>query len=183
MSRTLFPFAAQDVSTLARSLSRELEALSHKPSHVQMLNMLARSAGYQNYQHFRAQSEAQKRLDRPPALPDVIDLRRVERTSRHFDAVGQLIRWPPKAHQRLLCLWVLWSVLPAGLALTEAQVNKILAAEHLFGDHALLRRELFDNGLVTRTTDCRQYRRLEQPPPGEATALIRHIRLRRSQRE
>jgi hypothetical protein len=182
MSRTTFPFAAHDVSILARSLSRELEALSQKPSHVQMLNMLARSAGYQNYQHFRAQAQAQDRLDHPPAppAPAVVDLRRVERTARHFTPSGQLIRWPPKAHQRLLCLWVLWSVLPPAQVLNEAQINERLTAEHLFGDHALLRRELFDNGLVTRTPDCRQYRRLEQPPPAEAAALIRHIRLRRN---
>ncbi len=38
MSRTVFPFIAQDVSSLARALSRELEGADSKPGHVQLLN-------------------------------------------------------------------------------------------------------------------------------------------------
>ena len=66
MSRTVFPFIAQDVSSLARALSRELEGVDSKPGHVQLLNMLTRSAGYKNFQHFRAQFDAQDRLEREP---------------------------------------------------------------------------------------------------------------------
>ena len=66
MSRTVFPFAAQDVSALAKSLTRELEACDGKPGHVQLLNMLTRAVGYRNFQHFRAQHAAGDRLDAAP---------------------------------------------------------------------------------------------------------------------
>ena len=59
MTRTTLPFVANDVSTLARSLGRELAKADAVPSHLQLLNMLARATGYQNFQHFRAQTEAQ----------------------------------------------------------------------------------------------------------------------------
>tara|TARA_R100000365_G_C2705444_1_gene42553 strand:+ start:59 stop:271 length:213 start_codon:yes stop_codon:yes gene_type:complete len=44
-----------------------------------------------------------------------------------------------------------------------------------FGDHALLRRALVDMGYVARTRDGRSYRRIEQKPPAELSALLRRI--------
>jgi hypothetical protein len=51
---------------------------------------------------------------------------------------------------------------------------------HRFGDSALLRRELFDGGWVSRTPDGSDYRRIEREPPPEALALIQHLRLRQT---
>jgi hypothetical protein len=180
MSRTVFPFVAKDVSSLARALGRELEGCDSKPGHVQLLNMLTRSAGYKNFQHFRAQFDAQDRLEREPPAPEPVDHVRVERVARHFDQAGCLIRWPAKESERLLCLWNLWSQIPAGRVLDEKQINAILNAHHRFGDYALLRRELYDNQLVTRTPDGREYRRMERRPPADAVALIRHLGSRRA---
>jgi hypothetical protein len=178
MTRTIFPYAASDVSGLARALHRELEASDRKLGHVQLLNLLARSAGYQNFQHFRAQFAAKDRLDGPPAVSDPIDHLRVERVAGHFDELGFLIRWPAKANHQLLCLWSLWARIPSGESLSEARINEILRANHLFGDHALLRRALCDHDLVSRTADGRAYRRIERRPPPDALVLIRHLALR-----
>lgn len=51
----------------------------------------------------------------------------------------------------------------------------MLLGWHDFGDPALLRREMFQRKMVSRTLDCRDYRRLEQRPPDEALALIRRL--------
>ncbi|MCG6203571.1 DUF2087 domain-containing protein [Rhodopseudomonas sp. HC1] len=175
MTRTVFPYSAQDVSALARALNRELGALDRKLGHVEMLNLLARSAGFRNFQHFRAQHEAGDSLARAPEPPPAIDHQRIERVARHFDAGGILVRWPAKASHAELGLWVLWSRIPRGRELSEKQVNALLAGHHGFGDHALLRRALCDHGLMARTPDGRVYRRIEQRPPTEALALIRHL--------
>lgn len=249
MSRPRFPFIAQDVSALARSLQRELAACavtseSARPadgasggpaddaayapvnvpgasptsgasgapcatgapdapptsgapgpdrvtprapghvspvSHVQLLNMLVRAVGYRNFQHYRAQFAAQERLERlaapePAAPEEPVDLRRVERAARHFGPDGLLTRWPGKVSLQRLCLWWVWSRLPAGQELTGTQMDDALRACHHFGDHALLRRWLCDLGMATRTPDGRQYRRVEQRPPQEALALLQHLR-------
>lgn len=178
MSRPVFPYVAEDVSALARTLGREIGSAGAKPSHVELLNILARAAGFRNFQHLRAQHTARAHLDaaeRPAPVPAPVDLTRVARTARHFDAAGRLARWPSKASQRALALWALWSRLPRGTTLTEKEVNGLLAMEHGFGDPLLLRRFLVDAGLLWRTRDGRQYRRVEQAPPGEALALIRHL--------
>src|SRR5262245_60212486 len=175
MSRTILPFAAEDVSSLARFLNRELAACTHKPGHVQLLNMLTRAIGYQNFQHFRAQFAARSRLEREAVAADPVDYLRVERVAGHFDAQARMVRWPSKPSHQVLCLWVLWSRIPSGRVFSEAQINEILRANHLFGDHALLRRDLFGNKLVARTVDCREYQRIERRPPAEAVALIRHL--------
>ncbi|MEP9347430.1 DUF2087 domain-containing protein [Xanthobacter sp. KR7-225] len=178
MSRSVIPFVAEDVSALARTLGREIGAAGEKPSHVELLNILARAVGFKNFQHFRAQQAARAHLhaaEQPAPVPAPVDLTRVARTARHFDPAGRLARWPSKASQRDLVLWALWSRLPRGATLTEKEVNGLLAIEHGFGDPLLLRRFLVDAGLLWRTRDGRAYRRVEQAPSAEGLALIRHL--------
>lgn len=176
MSRTILPLIAADVSLMARQMTRELESCDGSPSHVQMLNMLARAAGFRNFQHLKAQWDAQDRLSHPPPPVEAVDHRRVLRVSRHFNEDGKLLRWPKKSSERLLCLWVMWSSIPAGKTLSEAETNAILGERHHFGDHALLRRWLCDLKMMERTVDGRIYRRIESRPPADARALIRHLR-------
>lgn len=281
MSRTALPLPVRDVSAFAKALSRQLSSLGRTPGHLELLNMLARSAGFQNFQHLResrestgslapalagalgfdplgqpdpagalgharpdpssragmpgggqpnppsqaaapgdvrvgapaqvaasgdvrvgapgqvvasgevradpprqvdASGEAQTgpslvnaRRDVQPALPDQVDERRLKRLLRFFDQTGRMIRWPGKHGQQTDCLWVVWSRLPSGPTGDEAAVNARLAALHSFGDHALLRRELYDRGFLDRTPDGRAYRRLERKPDPLALALIRRV--------
>jgi len=47
--------------------------------------------------------------------------------------------------------------LEKGRIYTEKEVNEMLNEAHIFNDAPLLRRELYDNGFIDRTRDCRQY--------------------------
>lgn len=178
MSRIPLPLFVGDISDYARSLRGQLAECERTPSHLELLNMLARSAGYRNFQHFRAQAVARDQLDAPRPLPAPVDHVQIQRLARLFDASGRLLRWPTKFSQRESCLWVLWSRIPPRSILTEKQMNELLLVNHLFGDHALLRRMLCDYGLMTRSADCREYRRVERQPPPAASALIRHLEVR-----
>ncbi|WP_321470589.1 DUF2087 domain-containing protein [uncultured Paludibaculum sp.] len=178
MSRVSIPFSAGDLSALARSLRDQLVQCDHTPSHLELLNMLARCAGHRNYQSLRAQAAAENRLHQAQPAPAPVDYVLVKRLAAYFDARGRLKSWPAKESLRETCLWVFWSRLPAKQSLSEAQLSTQLRTDHLFGDHALLRRELCDHGLVSRTPDGRQYRRVERQPPAEAAALIHHLRPR-----
>lgn len=180
MSRTHLPFTTPDVSAFARALAAQLAEHDGRPGHVELLNMVARAGGFGNFQHFRAQAETLARLEAPAPPPAPVDAARLARILRYFDADGRLVRWPGKASHRPDCLWVMWSRLPARAVLHEREINARLAEEHLFGDHALLRRELVDGGWMTRTVDGREYRRLEKAPPPEAAALIRLLAPRRA---
>jgi hypothetical protein len=180
MSRSSIPFSTQDISALARSLREQLGDRDSAPGQVELLNMLARTAGYRNFQSLRAQAAAHDLLSRPQPLAKPIDYEQVNRLARLFDAKGILANWPSKASLREICVWVLWSRLPAKLSMTEDQFNRHIRANHSFGDHALLRRQLCDLGLVSRTADGRDYRRVERQPSAEALALIRHLAERRS---
>jgi hypothetical protein len=179
MPRTVLPLYASDISAFARSLSQQIAAKERTPTHLELLNMLARSAGYRNFQHFRVQMQAQGRVNSAELKPE-IDFEKLKHLARYFDARGLLNQWPGKQSYREMCLWVLWSRLKAGQMLSEEQINRQLRASHIFGDPALLRRELYDMGLVSRTADCREYRRIERRPPDEARELIRVIESRRT---
>ncbi len=171
MPRTAIPYAAPDISALAKSLRDQLARQGPTPGHVEMLNILARAAGAKNFQHFRARFVAPEASPEPPA-----DLARVEKLARQFNAQGRLTQWPAKPSQQALALWALWAALPAGDAVAEPVFNARLNALHTFGDPAILRRSLVSVGLVSRTLDCRDYRRIERRPPAEAQALIRRLR-------
>lgn len=176
MSRTALPLEVADLSSFAKSLRQQLIALDHTPSHVEMLNLCCRATGYRNYQQFRAGAVA----GRTEADVPQPDLDRVEKVSRHFDADGLMQRWPSKANHAELCLWVMWSRLPAGATYSEREISDLLADWHSFGDHALLRRGLVDARLVSRTVDGREYRRIEQRPPPELAALLLRITSRQA---
>ena len=178
MSRTLLPFHSEDISALARSLKGQLANCESQPSHLELLNMLVRANGYRNFQHYRAQLVARDLLEnRPPAPePEPVDFVRVKRLVRIFDPEGKLVRWPSKRSQQELCLWVIWSKVPAGQVFTEKEINLLLNDNHLFGDHPLLRRWLCDYGMMSRTRDGREYRRVEKRPPAEALELTRQLR-------
>jgi hypothetical protein len=175
MTRSVFPFYVSDISALARSLNTQLAGCDHTPGHVELLNMLARAVGSRNFQHFRAQVIAEKRLMLASEVPAPVDYVALQRLSRYFDANNRLLRWPKKFSHQESCLWVLWSKLPPRKTLSEREVNQLLVANHRFEDPALLRREMKDRKMVTRTRDGREYRRVEKKPPATALALIRFL--------
>ena len=175
MSRIPIAFASADISALARSLKEQLAALGEAPSHVQLLNMLARATGYRNFQHMKAEAEAA-----PPAAaavppPTPVDEARIARVAGAFGPGGELLRWPSKTNHQELCLWVLWARYPARAVMTEREISAWLNARHEFGDAALLRRTMVTMGLVTRTQDGREYRRVEQKPPAELAPLLARL--------
>lgn len=163
---------AEDITSFARSLANELKSAEGLPSHVELLNMLARSGGHRNYQHLRASASAQSRLALPPKS---IDFTRIERLAKYFDSDGLLIRWPNTFSIQDACVWVMWSRLPARLVMTERELNERLKVEHRFGDHAILRRELVERGLLKRPLDCSIYERVERQPTAEIAELIRLV--------
>ena len=178
MPRLQLAYEVADISALARSLRDGLGKLERMPGHVELLNLLARAAGFRNFQHYRADAAARQRPSVPPEPVRAPDHARCAKAARLFDATGRLVRWPTRRNQQLLCLWVLWSRIPAGQVLSEKQVNEVLNRWHDFGDYALLRRELVDLGLMRRTPDGREYTRVERKPPAELGLLLALLRER-----
>ncbi|OVE50137.1 DUF2087 domain-containing protein [Chromobacterium violaceum] len=174
MSRTLYPFYNSDISALARSLKQQWAEQSEAPGHLQILNMLARAAGFQNFQHLRAEH------DRPaPAEPQTVS-NEARRLLRHFDDEGRLARWPKKFSEQRACLWALWAGLPRGEEWDEPAANAAIRALEAFGDHVLIRRELVEGGWIGRTDDCRRYWLIERAVPEEMSELAEKVRLRRA---
>lgn len=185
MSRIPLHLHVADLSAFARALRRQLDGLERAPSHLELLNLLAKAAGFKNFQHLRAEAEAM--AGQPATTPEAaedsapgpgpasIDPKLVNRLLRLYDAQGRLLRWPKKTLPRLACLWALWSRLPARQDMDEREISDRIADLHAFGDYAFLRRQLVDNRLVTRTPDGRQYRRVEAQPIPEALALLERL--------
>lgn len=173
MTRTPFAFHSPDISALARHLHQDLSLAPVPPSHLTLLNLLARATGFRNFQHFRASAKAGLALSAPANAP--ADHSRVQAALRYFDGAGRLKTWPAKTNLQHLCLWGLWSRLPSATEMTERQISAHLTLWHDFGDPAILRRTLCELKLVQRSADCRAYQRIEQAPSPEARALIRHL--------
>ena len=179
MSKTAVPLCVDDVTVFARALSKQLGDSS--PSHLTLMNNVARAAGFQNVQHMRSVSAAAKRLEKPP-VRRAANARWVERTLNQFDPTGKLIQWPSKRAVQTLALWGLWAAVPSKRSLSERGINEILEAEHTFQDPATLRRTMISCALLTRKPDGTDYRRVEQSPPVEALVLIEALSDRRKTR-
>lgn len=175
MPRTAIPLSISDLSPFAKGLRQALLAHDGPPSHVELLNMLARAAGFQNFQHLRADAEAAERL--VPAADPVppADHAQVAKVARYFDATGKMTSWPARFGHQILSLWVLWSRIPADTIYSERQFGDLVDQWHGFGDRAIIRRTMFEAGMIHRTPDGRQYRRIEQKPPAELSPLLAHL--------
>lgn len=165
MTREPISVTIGDVSQFSKSLRSQLQKTVAVPNHTGMLNLIARAAGFQNYQHLKATPTPENH----PAA--------VQRALRVFDDQHRMIRWPNRTALQGLCLWVIWHAMPKGTDMTEAEINAIIIAHHTFGDHALLRRVMIEHRQSQRTKDGRVYRRCETTPPPEAIKLFRALRL------
>ncbi len=181
MPREPIPFAVADLSLFARSLRRAFAAreTSPLPSHVEMLNLLARAAGHRNLQALQASR-------RVPVAPLAVEDRtplaplseHAKKVLRQFDSRGRLRQWPSKFSVQRLAMWILWMRFDMRRVYAEKEVNAVLKEANAFGDHVTLRRELVNHRLMVRTDDCREYRKLAARPDAEARALLAAWRAR-----
>lgn len=181
MPRELTPLVAADLSTFAKTLRAQWAERHERgagvPSHVEMLNLLARAAGHRNVQALRAappvRAMAPVHGPRDPTLSEAAD-----RALRQFDASGRLARWPAKRALQVAVLWGLWLRFDAKRRYSEREVNEVLNAHHSFGDHCILRRELVELKLLTRTAGGAEYRKVAARPDAEVIALLSALRQR-----
>jgi hypothetical protein len=198
MSKELFSLQIADVSAFARTLCKSLQerhaTRPEPPGQVELLNLIARSQGQRNWAALRLalRETPQPALAVPmvapaaapaaangaahAAPPPLTDNAR--KALGQFDQQGRLMRWPVKYSVQKLVMWVLWTRFDAKRSYTEPEVNAILKAANLFFDHATLRRELINHRLMSRQSDCTDYRKLPARPDDETRALLTAYRAR-----
>jgi hypothetical protein len=88
----------------------------------------------------------------------------------YLDQEGRVHTWPSRKRRaaQLAILRYLGSKLERGRSYREVEVNEILLEWHTFRDQALLRREMYELGIVTRNLDGTDYRVVE---PREAPGV------------
>jgi hypothetical protein len=188
MPRQTVPLHADDISSFAKALARQLsDALDKQPrppGHLELLNMLARAAGHRNFQSLRVQplrvQPPVAALDgAPPVDPAGSPLSELaQKALRHHDDAGRLVRWPIKYSVQRMMLWGLWMRFDARRKYSEPEVNEVLRAWHLFGDHCTLRRELVNMRLLERKPDGSAYRKVPARPDADTMAFMRALRQR-----
>jgi hypothetical protein len=186
MSRLPLSLVVPDASLFAKSLGQSLKtrhaAGSPPPGHVELLNLMARALGHRNLQSLQAATPAT--LPAPPlAVEDRPPPGRLSDNARkalmQFDSRGRLLRWPNKFSVQKLAMWVLWTLFDGRRIYTEREVNEVLKAANAFGDHVTLRRELINHQLMSRKSDCSEYRKLATRPDDETRALLQAWRMQR----
>ncbi|MBL8307543.1 MAG: DUF2087 domain-containing protein [Rubrivivax sp.] len=174
MSREVISLSVPDVSAFARALGRSLtERHARKPEppgHVELLNLLARAAGQRNFQALRAAPPPPPVATASGAPASLSDNAR--KALGQFDAQGRLVRWPVKFSVQRLVVWALWTRFDGRRLYTEKEVNAVLKDANAFGDHVTLRRELINHRLMSRKSDCSEYRKLPARPDAETRALL-----------
>ena len=183
MTRLTIPLATPDLSAFAKTLKSFLherhDAGKPPPSHVELLNLLARAAGLRNFATLKAAVMAA-----PPSPPVVhktlenaaVDLGTLSATVRktllQFDDSRRLVRLPNKLSVQQMAMWAMWTQFAARRSYTEKEVNAVLNAHHTFGDPATLRRELVNMKLLGRLDDCSKYWKEPRRPDDEVRAFL-----------
>jgi hypothetical protein len=189
MPRQALSLVVPDAAAFARALGT---ALKHRhatrpepPGHVELLNLIARALGHRNLQALKAAPATTAQDVQPlpvartrpsPEIPPLSD--NALKALGQFDAEGRLVRWPAKYSVQRLAMWALWTRFEAKRPYSEKEVNAILKEAHTFGDHVTLRRELINHQLLTRKSDCSEYRKLPARPDEETRALLKAWRAR-----
>lgn len=197
-SRQTVALQTADASALAKALRSQLATYAEAqgatanqvvPSHLALLNMLARAAGHRNYQALKAQPSPAP-VVRPSAAPKAPAPDAKEpgtqplsagaaKALTQFDELGRLARWPHKFSVQRIAMWGLWLRFDSGRTYTEREVNDILKAWTTYGDHVTPRRELVEMGLLARKSDCSAYWKEPQRPSDEIRAVLQALRARR----
>jgi hypothetical protein len=70
---------------------------------------------------------------------------------------GIVTRWPKKQNERRAVLEYIRSKIEKGRTYTENEINELIDKWHSFGDHALIRRMMYDFFLIERAEDGSKY--------------------------
>ena len=183
MTREAIPLVVPDIGTFARALGRSLSerhaVKAAPPGHVELLNLLARAAGRRSYQGLRASARLPRAAVTPDGAPVPASLTAgARKVLSQFDDRGRLVRWPRKFSLQRLAVWVLWAQFDGSRVYSEREVNDIIRRWHTWGDHATLRRELINHRLLTRKSDCSEYRKVAARADEEVRWLLRAWRAR-----
>ncbi|MCF8208800.1 MAG: DUF2087 domain-containing protein [Rhodoferax sp.] len=190
MTRLLVPFSTPDVSAFTKTLKSFLDerhaAGKPLPSHVELLNLLARAAGLRNFATLKKFAQAAPPIQATPpskepsvsnAAAGAVNLSTMSATVRkallQFDDSGRLVRLPNKLSVQQMTMWALWTQFAANRKYTEKEVNAITNAFHTFGDQATLRRELVNMKLLGRKSDCSEYWKEPHRPTEEVQDFLR----------
>ena len=183
MPKVPVPYTATDISDVAKALKHALDERHQcgrpPPSHVELLNVLARAAGARNFQTLKA-TPAKRPVSVPiAAAPASAELSPTARKAlMQFDEIGRLVRLPNKFSVQQMAMWVLWAQFAPRRDYTEKEVNQLLNAHHVFGDPATLRRELVNMKLLGRESDCSRYWKEPRRPDGDVRAFMQAWRAR-----
>lgn len=146
MSREKNSLEITDLSLFCKNLSKSWP--EKKPSHLALLNLVAKSTGYKNYQHYLSHGNAKTGF--------VLD-RKDRRRMRLLDDQGVVIRWPSKFSDQSVIIWYLASQLPMFRDWSEKKVNHWIQNRTAIDDHLRIRRELIGRAILGRTRDGRSY--------------------------
>ncbi|GEM_PF-93364 len=103
------------------------------------------------------QAEHDRALDPPIEGRGSLSADQYAKILPFLDREGRVTRWTTHPHQRALLLTYLRDQFEIGRVYKEGEVNDLLKAWHTFGDHAVLRRELFEGGYLNREKDGSAY--------------------------
>jgi len=180
MTRMLLPLSIADISSFAKNLRNylnERHADGHSPpSHLELLNLLARAAGLRNYQTLRATATGSAASPAPAPVLTATLSPTARKTLMQFDLAGRLVRLPNKLSVQQMAMWWMWTHFAPRHKYTEKEVNQVINAHHTFGDQATLRRELVNMKLLGRKTDCSEYWKEPARPSAEVQEFLRAMR-------
>lgn len=83
----------------------------------------------------------------------------MESVQKYLDKNGKIKVWPKRNADKEVVIAYLSTKFTPQKTYSEKDVNEIINLNHTFADHTLLRRELIERNYLTRTPDCKEYKK------------------------
>lgn len=149
-----------DISGFAKLLKKEIDTKNGNLSHVEILNIIARICGNKNFQQLRASTIPNSEVPNMVLEDEEKANANLKKLKRYLNENFQVKTLPSKLSQQELIIYYIWAFIEKNKIFNEIELNKYLNKFHTFGDCALLRRYMFEYGLLSRSKDCSDYKKL-----------------------
>lgn len=84
----------------------------------------------------------------------------IEQIKNYLDQDNKVKVWPSKRKNKLLILECIVEALERDVKYTEKELDEYIYQYISFDDHVIVRREMYENKLIDRTQDGREYWRI-----------------------
>ena len=160
MTKEVFPFGVPDISALAKHIKKEIDD-NQTPSHLEVLNILARGAGFKNFQYMCIYAHITLSIDKV--------LENLEKIKNYFNKKSGITTIFSKLLLQNLVIHYIWERLEDYKKWCKIEINQKLNMLYSVVDVTMSCSHQIQGEYLEQSCDCSDYEILPREVSNEFT--------------